>query len=126
MCIRDRWQPSRFTGIEFSGSYGGGFTSLEVIPQFVYTVSAVSYTHLDVYKRQGYSTPRVVETPGILDPSQLKLKYNISGQNKINPSRISGYGQFSRKFYWGENRVFINAGVRAQHWDCLLYTSRCV
>lgn len=65
----------------------------------------------------GYSTPRVVETPGILDPSQLKLKYNISGQNKINPSRISGYGQFSRKFYWGENRVFINAGVRAQHWD---------
>ncbi len=34
-----KWQPTRFTGIEFSGSYGGGYTSFEVIPQFIYTVS---------------------------------------------------------------------------------------
>ena len=34
-----KWQPARFFGVEFSGSYGGGFTSLEVIPQFIYTVS---------------------------------------------------------------------------------------
>ena len=65
----------------------------------------------------GYSTPRPLEIPGILDASQLKLKYNISGQNEINPTRISGYGQISKKFYWGESRVFVNAGVRAQKWD---------
>ena len=65
----------------------------------------------------GYSTPRTFVNPGTLDASQLKLKYNISGKNEINPMRISGYGQLSRKFYWGENRVFVNAGVRAQHWD---------
>ena len=55
--------------------------------------------------------------PGVLDASQLKLRYLIAGQNDINPLRISGYGQFSKKFYWGENRMFINAGIRAQHWD---------
>lgn len=65
----------------------------------------------------GYSTPRTYLNPGVLDASQLKLKYHISGQNEINPARISGYGQISRKFYWGENRVFVNAGVRAQHWE---------
>jgi hypothetical protein len=65
----------------------------------------------------GYSTPRTFVNPGTLDASQLKLKYHISGQNEINPMRISGYGQFSRKFYWGENRIFVNAGARAQHWD---------
>jgi len=45
------------------------------------------------------------------------LKYNISGNNEINPRRISGYAQFSKKLYWGENRVFINGGVRAQQWS---------
>lgn len=65
----------------------------------------------------GYSTPRDFTLPGTLDPSQLKLRYLISGANHIEPTRLSAYGQFSRKFYWGENRVFLNAGVRVSHWE---------
>lgn len=65
----------------------------------------------------GYSTPRTHVDPGTLDPSQLRLRYSISGANHIEPTRLSGYAQYSRKFYWGENRIFVNAGVRASHWD---------
>ena len=65
----------------------------------------------------GYSTPRNYVDPGTLDPSQLRLRYSISGANHIEPTRISGYAQYSKKFYWGENRVFVNAGVRASHWN---------
>lgn len=65
----------------------------------------------------GYSTPRDYTNPGELDPSELRLRYQIMGQNDIQPTRLSGYAQFSRKFYWGSNRVFVNAGVRASHWD---------
>ena len=65
----------------------------------------------------GYSTPRNYVDPGTLDPSQLRLRYSISGATHIEPTRISAYAQYSKKFYWGENRVFVNAGVRAAHWD---------
>ncbi len=65
----------------------------------------------------GYSTPRDYTMPGVLDPSELRLRYSISGANDIQPTRFSGYAQYSKKFYWGENRVFVNAGVRASHWD---------
>ena len=65
----------------------------------------------------GYSTPRNYVDPGTLDPSQLRLRYSISGANHIEPTRISAYAQYSKKFYWGDNRVFINAGIRAAHWD---------
>ena len=65
----------------------------------------------------GYSTPRNYVDPGTLDSSQLRLRYSISGANYIEPTRISAYAQYSKKFYWGENRVFVNAGIRAAHWD---------
>lgn len=65
----------------------------------------------------GYSIPRDYTNPGTLDPSQLKLRFNISGANHIEPTRLSGYAQYSKKFYWGTNRVFLNAGIRAAHWD---------
>ncbi|WP_226065852.1 TonB-dependent receptor plug domain-containing protein [Kaistella polysaccharea] len=65
----------------------------------------------------GYSSPRDYTIPGTLDPSDLRLRYHISGQNHIQPTRMSGYAQYSKKFYWNENRVFVNAGVRASHWD---------
>ena len=65
----------------------------------------------------GYSTPRNYVDPGTLDPSQLRLRYSIFGANHIEPTRISAYAQYSKKFYWGENRVFVNAGIRAAHWD---------
>lgn len=65
----------------------------------------------------GYNTPRPFLPVGQLDRSALKLRYQIAGQNLLNSNRVSGYGQFSKKFYWGENRMFVNAGVRFQHWD---------
>ncbi|WP_228438204.1 TonB-dependent receptor plug domain-containing protein [Chryseobacterium sp. 6424] len=65
----------------------------------------------------GYSTPRDFTSPGELDASDLRLRYQMAGQNHIQPTRFSGYAQYARKFYWGRNRVFVNAGVRASHWD---------
>lgn len=65
----------------------------------------------------GYSQPKAITEPGKLDPSLLKLKFNISGENNLNALRLSGFAQYSKKLFWGENRVFINAGIRAQHWD---------
>lgn len=64
----------------------------------------------------GYSQPRNFVLPGNLDASSLELKYHISGNNNISPERISAYAQYSKKFYWGTNRMFVNAGVRAQNW----------
>lgn len=65
----------------------------------------------------GYNSPRNALLPGVLDPSELKLKYAVSGKNDISPGRISGFAQVSKKLMWNTSRVFINAGVRAQHWD---------
>ncbi|MDR2206704.1 MAG: TonB-dependent receptor [Flavobacteriaceae bacterium] len=65
----------------------------------------------------GYSTPRDFADPGTLDPSELQLKYLISGNNHILPIRLSGYAQYSKKFNWGTNKVSINGGVRVSHWD---------
>jgi len=65
----------------------------------------------------GYSTPRDFVLPGQLNAADLKLKYQISGQNHIQPTRMSAYAQYSQKLYWGTNRVFVNAGVRASHCD---------
>ena len=65
----------------------------------------------------GYSTPRDFVISGALDASDLNLKYNIRGDNNISPTRISGYLQYSKKFLWGRSKAFLNAGIRAQHWD---------
>lgn len=65
----------------------------------------------------GYSTPRDLVLPGNLNASDLTLKYLISGNNHISPTRLSAYAQFSKKFNWGSNKVFVNAGVRAAHWS---------
>jgi len=65
----------------------------------------------------GYSSPREFVLPGNLDASDLSLKYVISGNNHIEPTRMSGYAQYSKKFYWGSSRIFVNAGVRASHWS---------
>ncbi|WP_073180536.1 TonB-dependent receptor plug domain-containing protein [Cruoricaptor ignavus] len=65
----------------------------------------------------GYTSQRDMDNPFPINDGDLKLRYLISGQNDISPSRISGYAQFSKKMMWDRNRVFINAGVRAQHWS---------
>ncbi|MBS1571472.1 MAG: TonB-dependent receptor [Bacteroidetes bacterium] len=65
----------------------------------------------------GYSIPRVITNPGTLDGSPLILKHHIAGNNYIEPTRLSGYLQYSQKLMWGNNKIFLNAGVRASHWS---------
>ncbi|WP_313028245.1 TonB-dependent receptor plug domain-containing protein [Soonwooa sp.] len=65
----------------------------------------------------GYSTPRDFVLPGNLDASALKLKYHMAGVNDIDATRLSAYAQYSQKFNWGDNKVFVNAGVRVQNWS---------
>lgn len=65
----------------------------------------------------GYSIPRNYVDPGTLDASQLALKYSIVGENHIQPTRLSAYAQYSKKFNWGENKMFVNAGARVGHWS---------
>lgn len=65
----------------------------------------------------GYSNPRDFVLPGQLDISDLNLNFHIAGQNNITPTRISAYAQFSKKFYWGSNRIFVNGGARVQNWS---------
>ncbi|SFH93409.1 Outer membrane cobalamin receptor protein [Halpernia frigidisoli] len=65
----------------------------------------------------GYSSPRNFVNPGTLDASLLALKYNINGENHIEPTRMSAYAQYSKKFYLGENKMFVNAGARVAHWS---------
>ncbi|QQV04084.1 MULTISPECIES: TonB-dependent receptor plug domain-containing protein [Chryseobacterium] len=65
----------------------------------------------------GYSIPRPPDDPRFPDASDLDLFYSIAGSNHIQPTRLSAYGQYSQKFFWGSNRVLINAGARVAHWS---------
>ena len=49
MCIRDRWYPPADTGMAGSRNNWCFLDFLSYIPN---CIGAVSYTHLDVYKRQ--------------------------------------------------------------------------
>ncbi|UFH32641.1 TonB-dependent receptor plug domain-containing protein [Chryseobacterium sp. C-71] len=65
----------------------------------------------------GYSVPRPPDDPRFPDASDLDLFYSIQGNNHIEPTRMSAYGQYSQKFYWGSSKVFVNAGARVAHWS---------
>ncbi|MBB4805531.1 hypothetical protein HNP38_000803 [Chryseobacterium defluvii] len=65
----------------------------------------------------GYSMPRPLDDPRFGDPSDLDLFYSISGNNHIEPTRLSAYAQYSQKFFWGSSKVFVNAGARVSHWS---------
>lgn len=65
----------------------------------------------------GYSVPRPPDDPRFPDISDLDLFYSIRGQNKIQPTRMSAYAQYSQKFFWGASKVFVNAGARVAHWS---------
>lgn len=59
----------------------------------------------------GYS----VSNPSLGDGFQLN--YYANAKNKLNSNRISGYAQYSTKFLWNENKVFVNIGARTTYWD---------
>jgi len=65
----------------------------------------------------GYSIPHPVDDPRFPDASELDLFYSIVGSNKIEPTRLSAYAQYSQKFFWNSSKVFINAGARVAHWS---------
>ncbi len=65
----------------------------------------------------GYSIPHDQILPGVLDTSSMELNYHISGNNHIQPTRLSAYAQYSQKFYWGRSRIFANGGVRVANWS---------
>lgn len=64
----------------------------------------------------GYSLPHE-EFIDPRNPGNLELMYNISGNNHIEPTRMSAYAQYSQKFYWGSSKVFVNAGARVSNWS---------
>lgn len=48
--------------------------------------------------------------------SPLEPFINIRARNNVQIDRVSGYAQYSKRADWGENEVWINAGIRAQQW----------
>ena len=55
MCIRDRFNIVQGTISTIMNAAGFGTPQQTTLPaEMVTTIEAVSYTHLDVYKRQGY------------------------------------------------------------------------
>ncbi|ALR30402.1 MULTISPECIES: TonB-dependent siderophore receptor [Chryseobacterium] len=65
----------------------------------------------------GYSLPHDALINDPRNPGDLELLYHISGKNHIEPTRMSAYAQYSQKFFWGSNKVFVNAGARVAHWS---------
>ena len=53
----------------------------------------------------GYSIPHPVDDPRFPDASELDLFYSIVGNNKIEPTRLSAYAQYSQKFFWNSSKV---------------------
>lgn len=66
---------------------------------------------------KGYNQSGRIYPVGVLNADPLTLNYSIQGENDRTSSRYSAYAQFSKKFHWGENKIFINAGLRGQYWD---------
>lgn len=65
----------------------------------------------------GYSIPHNAAVLDPRNPGDLKLYYSINGANKIEPTRLSAYAQYSQKFFWGASKIFVNAGARVSHWS---------
>ena len=85
--------------IEKQNRHRGVFTPTDR-KAYYETITAVSYTHLDVYKRQAYGVQLVLL--GL--ESQEHIHYAM-------PLRVMGYDY---------------ATYKKQYNNCLLYTSRCV
>ncbi len=66
---------------------------------------------------KGYNFPIGNYPVGILNSSPLNLNYSAQGDNDIKTNRLSVYAQYSNKFYWGEHKMFLNAGARVQSWS---------
>ena len=109
-----------------------------------FSLISVSYTHLDVYKRQGVRFDYVLADPDKTFLNEL-AKYHVSGQLRVAPEHVSNQvlkymGKPSHEVYEKFLKEFDKANKKAglQQFavpyfmsshpgcTCLLYTSRCV
>ncbi len=47
----------------------------------------------------------------------LEAFQSVRATNKVVIDRISGYAQWSKRSFWGEHEIWMNAGVRAHNWS---------
>ena len=86
--------------------------------------SAVSYTHLDVYKRQMFPRTAHIETVCLL--SKLQSKEHIEIEVKMDELDLTSA---ESKATYEEIKAYVleHTGLKVSHlYICLLYTSRCV
>ena len=77
----------------------------------------VSYTHLDVYKRQQHSCWYLREYSALVEIRPVLSRYD---QYALIAGNLQALGRNERVLHLGHLSEF------AQVWACLLYTSRCV
>jgi hypothetical protein len=76
----------------------------------------------EVIDSAGFSInpPRILlknEQPYASYTGPLVPYQNVRSTNFVDINRLSGYLQWSRKGYIGENEIWLNAGVRSQSWE---------
>ena len=107
MCIRDRWATIEITNM-LTLAPGGYLAPTRC--RFSWA-APVSYTHLDVYKRQSLNR-RATQAP----PNPFRKKESIDGfQNRVDELMKGGMKRYDA-FQKATEEGYI----------CLLYTSRCV
>ncbi len=110
-----------FVNIEHKGSYLKNEHQIDW---------GIKYTHEDIRDRleefevidsAGFSIrPPIVdfvnEQPFEPFNAPLEPFINIRARNDVQIDRVSGFAQYSKRSDWGENEVWINAGIRAHQW----------
>ncbi len=48
--------------------------------------------------------------------SPIALYQSTKADNKVNITRVTGFLQFNKRAFWGENKVWYNLGVRFHNW----------
>ena len=90
-----------------------------MLPAGYFRLHAVSYTHLDVYKRQDNMVQAVNEVLSLLETNLQQLR-NL--EHNISSMELEGYDYDFIK----EALNYINSIAGTEDSNCLLYTSRCV
>lgn len=64
----------------------------------------------------GYSLPHIHQ-PGQINTNDLILNHSVHANNELASNRYTAFGQYTKRFMWGDARVLVNGGVRATYWD---------
>ena len=130
---------------EFVGSQSGGMGCF-IVPcvgggraeyrDRYHGITAVSYTHLDVYKRQELTIPYVTKLSGREWPlfhtedevirfalQDLQQADSLLAVDDLYSSSVENSWLNSRRSHFNRCAVYATM-ARIYHWNCLLYTSR--